>query len=232
MAAPAQRGLRLVIANKNYSSWSLRPWLLMKQAQIPFQEEVVSLNAPDFKARVARYAPTDKVPVLVDDEDGVVVWDSLAIVEYLAERFRHLQLWPVDPQARALARSICAEMHAGFQDLRSQMPMNITGRFPRLGWNVRVQRDVDRIVAIWALARDKHGLGGPFLFGRFSVADAYFAPVTRRFISHEVALPLPARQYVETIERLPAMQAWVDAARQENDFVARDEPYRAPPEGR
>jgi glutathione S-transferase len=229
MPPATKPALRLLIGNKNYSSWSLRPWLLLQHARIPFVEEALSFNAPDFRERVTRFSPVGKVPVLVDEEEDLVVWDSLAICEYVAERHRHLQLWPVDPRARAMARSICAEMHSGFDDLRSNMPMNLTQRFPRLGWSVRVQRDIDRIVAIWTTARERFGQGGPFLFGSFSVADAYFAPVTRRFVTHEVTLPLPARQYVEAIERLPAMQQWIEDARRENDFVVVDEPYRLPP---
>lgn len=232
MPAPAKPALRLIIANKNYSSWSLRPWLLLEQAGIPFVEELISMADPDFRLRVAQHSPVGKVPILIDHEEDVVVWDSLAIVEYLAERHRHLHLWPVDPRARALARSICAEMHAGFHELRTLLPMNISQRFPRLGWNVRVQREIDRIIAIWADARARFGQGGPFLFGGFCAADAYFAPVTRRFITHEIALPLEARQYVDAIDRLPAMQSWVEAARRETDFVQPSELYRDPPAAR
>lgn len=222
---------RLLIGNKNYSSWSMRPWLLMQHARIPFVEEVVNMAAADFHDRVARVSPRGQVPVLVDEEEDLVIWDSLAIAEYFAERHRHLQLWPVDPRARAVARAMCAEMHSGFHELRTRMPQNITQRFPRLGWSVRVQREIDRVVALWGEARDRFGQGGPFLFGAFSIADAFFAPVTRRFVTYEVALPLPARHYVEAIERLPAMQQWIEDSRRETDFLPGSELYRDPPSG-
>lgn len=222
--------LRLLIGNKNYSSWSLRPWLLLRQAGIAFVEEQLSFNDPQFKAKVGRWSPAGCVPVLVDHERGdLAVWDSLAIAEYVAERFPEQRLWPADPAARANARSICAEMHAGFTALRSRMNMNVTAQLPGRGWNLAVQADIDRICTIWTGLRARHGRAGEFLFGHFTVADAYFAPVVFRFNTYAAAVPPPAADYMATMLALPAMREWVEGAAQENDWVAEDEPYRLRP---
>ncbi|SDC39459.1 glutathione S-transferase [Cupriavidus sp. YR651] len=220
--------MKLVIGNKNYSSWSLRPWLLLRHAGIAFEEIPVRLSTKEFSSDVARFSPAGKVPVLVDD--GVTVWDSLSISEYVAERFPEKSLWPADPATRALARSVCAEMHSGFGDLRSQMPMNVTAVLPGCGWNVAVQRDVDRIAAIWEDLRARYGAEGPFLFGKFSVADAFFAPVVSRFATYGVHLPDAAKAYADFMLALPAMQEWISAAGEERDFLADDEPYRTEPD--
>lgn len=216
--------MKLVIGNKNYSSWSLRPWLLAKQAGIPFEEIRVRLASETFAADVARHSPAGRVPVLVDGDMNV--WDSLAICETLAERFPRAQLWPADPKARAHARSICAEMHSGFGNLRNNMPMNVTAILPGMGWNVAVQRDIDRIAQMWTELRGKYASEGPFLFGHFTVADAFYAPVVSRFATYGVRLPEAAKVYADHILNLPAMQEWIDGARAENDFIADDEPYR------
>jgi len=217
--------MKLVIGNKNYSSWSLRPWLVLTHAGIPFEEHKVSFNAPDFKAHTG---PAGKVPVLIDGD--LTVWDSLAIVEYLAEKFPDKHLWPAAPAARAAARSICAEFHAGFPSLRNNLASNMTARLPGRGWNVAVQREIDRVCALWRDARARFaGDRGPYLFGEFSIADAYYAPVTRRFVTYAVSLPDDAVRYVETIGAVPAMQAWLAEAAAENDFFVEDEPYRLPP---
>ncbi|AST30796.2 MULTISPECIES: glutathione S-transferase family protein [Ralstonia solanacearum species complex] len=216
--------MKLVIGNKNYSSWSLRPWLLARQAGIPFEEIRLRLGSEGFAAEIHRYSPAGRVPVLVDGD--ITVWDSLAICETLAERFPRARLWPEDPKARAHARSICAEMHAGFANLRSQMPMNVTAMLPGLGWNVAVQRDVDRIAQIWTELRQKYAAEGPFLFGHFTVADAFYAPVVSRFATYGVRLPESAKTYADHILNLPAMQEWIEGARGERDFLADDEPYR------
>ncbi|MGH1507196.1 glutathione S-transferase family protein [Ralstonia solanacearum] len=216
--------MKLVIGNKNYSSWSLRPWLLARQAGIPFEEIRLRLGSEGFAAEIHRYSPAGRVPVLVDGD--ITVWDSLAICETLAERFPRARLWPEDPKARAHARSICAEMHAGFANLRSQMPMNVTAMLPGLGWNVAVQRDVDRIAQIWTELRQKYAAEGPFLFGHFTVADAFYAPVVSRFATYGVRLPESAKIYADHILNLPAMQEWIEGARGERDFLADDEPYR------
>jgi glutathione S-transferase len=216
--------MNLVIGNKNYSSWSLRAWLVLRQAGIPFEEERISFNDPDFAARVRRYSLTGRVPVLVDGD--VVVWDSLAIAEYIAEKFPEKQLWPKAVSARARARSVCAEMHAGFTQMRHRLPFNCEATLPLGRLENAVQRDIERIVDIWSDAREKHASEGPFLFGRFTIADAYFAPVVRRLVTYVIPLPPAASAYAETINGLPAMSEWLEAARAEADFVATDEPYR------
>ncbi|MGA3941364.1 glutathione S-transferase family protein [Ralstonia nicotianae] len=216
--------MKLVIGNKNYSSWSLRPWLLARQAGIPFEEIRLRLGSESFAAEVRRYSPAGRVPVLVDGD--LTVWDSLAICETLAERFPRARLWPEDPKARAHARSICAEMHTGFTALRGRMPMNVTAVLPGMGWNVAVQRDVDRIAQIWTELRQKYAAEGPFLFGHFTVADAFYAPVVSRFATYGVRLPELAKAYADHILNLSAMQEWIESARGEHDFLADDEPYR------
>ncbi len=220
--------MKLVIGNKNYSSWSLRPWLLLRHAGIDFEEISLRLFTKEFNAEIARYSPAGKVPALIDG--GVTVWDSLSISEYVAERFPQKQLWPADAADRAWARSVCAEMHSGFGNVRSQMPMNATAVLPGLGWNVAVQQDIDRIAAIWTDLRARHGAKGPFLFGAFTIADAFYAPVVSRFATYGVHLPEAAKAYADFILALPAMQEWVAAAREERDFVPADEPYRLQPE--
>jgi glutathione S-transferase len=220
--------MKLVIGNKNYSSWSLRPWMLLRQAGIDFEEIPVRLFTKEFAAEIARYSPAGKVPALIDGD--VTVWDSLSICEYVAERFPANALWPVDAAARAVARSVCAEMHSGFGDLRSQMPMNVTAILPGLGWNVAVQRDIDRIAAIWTDLRTRHGASGPFLFGSFTIADAFYAPVVSRFATYGVHLPEVAKAYADFVLALPVMQEWVVAAREERDFIPSDEPYRTEPD--
>jgi glutathione S-transferase len=220
--------MKLLIGNKKYSSWSLRPWLLLRQAGIPFDEEVISFGAADdFAARVRRHSPAGKVPVLIDGE--VVVWDSLAICEYVAEKFPDHGLWPAAAPARALARSISAEMHSGFSDMRNRMTMNCQTHFTNVLFDVKVRRDVARVIEIWQDARRRFGGTGPFLFGRFTVADAFFAPVTIRFVGYGVELPAVARQYVDTVQALPAMQDWLTAGRAEAEFIPWDEPYREAP---
>jgi glutathione S-transferase len=223
--------MKLVIGNKNYSSWSLRPWLLLRQAGIDFEEVQVRLFTGSFTAEIARYSPAGKVPALVDGE--VTVWDSLAISEYLAERFPEKHLWPADRAQRAVARAVCAEMHSGFGNLRNQLPMNVTAVLPGRGWNVAVQRDVERIAAIWEGLRQQHGANGPFLFGEFTVADAFFAPVVSRFATYGIHLPDEAgdaKAYADFMLALPAMQEWIAGAREERDFLADDEPYRLAPD--
>ena len=219
--------MKLIIANKNYSSWSLRPWLLMKQLGIAFEEERLSFLDPAFGDKLKRISPAGRVPVLVDGE--LAIWDSLAIVEYLAETKPEAGVWPAERAARARARSICAEMHAGFGALRESLPMNCGARFPAPLLPNKVRHDVDRIVSIWSESRSRFAAKGPFLFGTFSAADAYYAPVVRRFVTYSVELPDAARGYVESIDQLPSMQAWLSAARAEREFVPADEPYREAP---
>lgn len=217
--------LKLVIANKNYSSWSLRPWLTMTQAQIPFEEIQLLLGSEEFAREIARFSPAGRVPVLLDDD--FAIWDSLAIAEYLAERFPHSGIWPSEPKARARARSVCAEMHSGFGALRSTLPMNVEALLPTLRWNTAVQKDIDRVVGMWhtlLMASE-----GPFLFGAFGAADAFFAPVVFRFSTYEVRLPPDAAAYRDRMLACEGMQAWADAARKEQHFLDLDEPYRTQP---
>ena len=201
--------LTLFIGNKNYSSWSMRPWVLLRQAGIPFQEVMVRFDdmaaQSAFRRTMATVTPVGKVPVLVDD--GLVIWDTLAIAEYLAEQFPDRALWPADRAARARARSICAEMHSGFSALRSACGMNIEAKLPHIGAlalrdQPAVRADLARIVAMWSELLAQHG--GPMLFGAFSIADAYYAPVVA----------------------LPGVAAWMPDALAEQDFVAFDDPYR------
>jgi glutathione S-transferase len=223
--------MKLYIGNKNYSSWSMRPWVLLTQADIPFEEIMVRFDAftPDsqFKTALKAVSPTGKVPVLVDDD--LVVWDTLAIAEYLAERFPECELWPHDQADRARARSICAEMHSGFTALRSACPMNIEAHLPDTGaliWrdNPGVRADVTRLVALWRESLEKSG--GPLLFGNFSVADAYFAPLCTRLITYALPLPDDIAAYVHRVCALSGIKAWMDQARAEQDFLGFEEPYR------
>jgi glutathione S-transferase len=215
----------LVIGNKNYSSWSLRPWLAMRQAGLPFREVRIPLYTPESKAQIRSYSPSGKVPCLVDG--ALAVWDSLAICEYLAERHPQAKLWPADPHARAVARSISAEMHSGFQNLRSNMSMNCRKRFPGMGRTVEVAGEIERVQRSWGEAREKHGAGGPFLFGAFTIADAMYAPVVLRFRTYAVQLNPVCREYADAILALPAMQQWLADAEAETEVIAAFEPQQA-----
>jgi glutathione S-transferase len=218
--------LQLVIGNKNYSSWSMRPWVLLRQAAIPFEEVQLKFEDADGGLRVAgieRYSKARKVPVLLID--GEPVWDSLAIAETVAEMFPDKHLWPEDALARRVARSACAEMHSGFQALRSAMVMNIRSKHPGKGMNPDSRKDIDRIIELWTLCRERFGGAGSLLFGRFTVADAFYAPVVTRFQTYAVKLPRVAQEYCEAVLALSAVREWSDAARRETEFVAADEPY-------
>lgn len=215
--------LKLAIGNKNYSSWSMRPWVLLTQAGIEFEEIQLKFNDDGTVAGIEPYSPTRKVPVLI--VDGEPVWDSLAIAEAVAELYPHKQLWPADPRARRIARSICAEMHAGFGDLRSALSMNIRASHPGKGMNAKVQQDIDRIVEIWESCRGRFGQGGELLFGQFSVADAYYAPAATRFLTYAVKLPPLAQRYADALLGLSAVREWMAQARRETEFVRADEPY-------
>jgi glutathione S-transferase len=194
----------LHVGEKNYSSWSARPWILMRQAGLPFTERFVSLRPDDGKA--ARFAglPGGRVPVLEDD--GFMVWDSLAIVEYLAER--HPGIWPADPRARAWARSICAEMHGGFSALRQGMSMDVRARRPQRRRTPAILADIARVEALWAETRRRFGQGGPLLFGAFTAADAYYAPVAFRFQTYGVEPAGEAGAYWRALLALPAVREW------------------------
>ena len=223
--------LTLYIGNQNYSSWSMRPWVLLTQAGIAFDSVKVRFDSfaadSHFKHTVNALTPTGKVPVLVDGD--LAVWDTLAIAEYLAEQFPEKQLWPANPQARARARSVCAEMHAGFTGLRSHCPMNIEASLPQVGalvWRDQptVRADVARLVAMWQELLAAHG--GPMLFGEFSVADAYFAPVCMRLKTYGLPVPSDIADYVARVSMLPGVLAWMEGALAEQDFLDFEEPYR------
>jgi glutathione S-transferase len=207
--------LTLVIANRNYSSWSLRPWLALKEAGIPFRESRIPLGTVRTREEISKVSPSGRLPVLLDG--NLAIWDSLAICEYLAER--QPTLWPAEPTARAMARSISAEMHSGFVALRANMPMNCRTLVPGAGRTPEVDRDIGRILGIWEDCRSRHETSGPFLFGRFSIADAMYAPVVWRFRTYAVELPPVAKAYSDTMQRLPAMQEWLDAARAEAEVL-------------
>jgi glutathione S-transferase len=213
--------LSLIIGNKNYSSWSFRPWIAMKVAGIPFEETVISLDAPDFKARVSKVSGTSKVPAVTDG--AVHVYESLAILEYLAETFPEAKLWPADPGARAHARAVAAEMHAGFVPLRRHYPMNFWRPVKNREPTAEVAANVQRIDAMWTDCRKRFGAGGPFLFGGFSAADAMYAPVVSRFHTYDVAVGPIARGYMEAVMALPAWRDWREAALVEPWVLAEDE---------
>ena len=223
--------LQLYIGNKNYSSWSMRPWVLLRQAGIAFEEVPVRFDGFDansqFKRQLKAVSPTARVPVLVDG--GLTVWDSLAIAEYLAETQPDKQLWPADRAARARARSVVAEMHSGFGALRSHCGMNIEARLPEAGaivWRDQagVRADVQRLIDMWSELLAQHG--GPMLFGQFTIADAFYAPVCMRLITYGLPVPQPIADYVRRVQQLPGVKAWIDGALAERDFLDFEEPYR------
>ena len=214
----------LVIGNKNYSSWSLRPWIAMKVLGIPFVERRIALYTPGAKEQILRDSPSGKVPCLV--HGNLRVWDSLAILETLAEM--RPELWPGEPARRATARSACAEMHAGFAALRQHMSMNVRRRYPGKGRTPEVLADIARIVAVWSeclAAAGESARRGPFLFGAFTAADAMYAPIVLRFRTYEVELPAICRAYADAMLELPAMQEWIAAAERETESIARFDLY-------
>jgi len=211
----------LVIGNKNYSSWSLRPWLLLRKSGIAFEEHRIPLYQPQSKVEILRFSPSGKVPTLIDGE--VTVWDSLAICEYVAERHSGLRLWPDTLPARAGARAACTEMHSGFADLRAQMPMNCRRSLPGLGRTPAALADIERVNALFNDCRERYQSLGPFLFGRFSIADAMYAPVVLRFRTYAVNLHGAAQDYAQAICALPELQEWVTAAKEESEVIAKFE---------
>jgi glutathione S-transferase len=213
--------LHLIIANKAYSSWSMRPWLAMTVNKLDFRETVICLGQDATTAEIKKYSPAGKVPVLKHGD--VTVWDSLAILDYLAEAFYDRAWWPGDPQARAHARSISAEMHSGFMTLRANMPMNVRKSHPGKGRAPGIENDFARIQEIWRDARARFGTGGPFLFGAFSIADAMYAPVVTRFKTYGVDLDPVSRAYSDAILALPAMQSWYAGAHREPWIIAKYE---------
>ena len=212
----------LVIGNKNYSSWSLRPWLLLSAKGVAFDEVRVPLYQQQSKAAIQAHAPAGrtqygKVPILKDGD--LVVWDSLAICEYVAERFPELRCWPSNPRDRARARSISAEMHSGFRELRTQMPMNCRRTPAPVPRGAELDADIARVIEIWTQALADHAAPGPYLFGEFGIADAMYAPVVLRFTAYAVDLPTTARGYADAILALPALRAWIADARREPEVL-------------
>jgi glutathione S-transferase len=223
--------MHLIIGNKNYSSWSMRPWVLLKAFGIPFEERKLRFDfAPgsDFYRELARHTPTGKVPVLVED-DGFAVWDTLAIAEHIAERHPELPIWPRDARQRSRARSLCAEMHAGFGALRQNCPMNIEASLPEVGARLlaeqpQLRTDLARIDAIWS--EQLAASGGPFLFGEFGAIDAYFAPVVMRIHSYGLPLSPASAVYAQRVRQAPGVTDWIADSLAEQDFLDFEEPYR------
>ena len=217
--------LTLVVANKNYSSWSMRPWTLLRGRAIPFEERMIKFESQDWKDNIGKLSPSGLVPVLWEGEPGkgFATWDTFAIAERLHELFPRHGIWPAEAELRARARSAAAEMHSGFRALRGAMPMNIRSRYPGKGMNEGVAKDIARISAIWAAVK------GPFLFGEFSAADAFFAPVATRLVTYGMELKGAAQKYQQALLGSPAVQAWSADAVKETEFVAEDEPYAARP---
>jgi len=211
-------GYQLVIGDKNYSSWSLRPWLLMRMFKIPFEEINVDIIRPGTRKRILEHSPSGRVPVLISG--GLTIWDTLAIIEYLAESHTGLAIWPNEREARAMARSVSAEMHSGFENLRNEMPMDMAGSKPVEEVSKGVAHDVTRIVDVWRMCRTDFGERGPFLFGKFCAADAIFAPVTSRFRTYGVDLAAhgddgACATYCDMMLSLPEIEGWMQAGRQE-----------------
>jgi glutathione S-transferase len=202
--------LTIVIGDKNLSSWSLRPWLALVATGSPFKEKLVLLNQPTTKQDILdAKSPTAKVPLLLDGD--LAIWESLAICEYLAEKFPKAGLWPADQAARALARSVSHEMHAGFATLRKEHPMNLKGRIPKVP-SPEVRAELERIEQLWADCRRRHGQGGPYLFGQWTIADCMYAPVATRIRTYELPVSSASTAYVEAIFAHPGMKLWLEAA--------------------
>jgi len=215
--------VKLIIGNKNYSSWSLRPWLVLKQLGISFEEELIPLYRETSSQEVLRYSPSGKVPALIDEE--IKIWDSLAICEYLNEKFPRAQLWPENEKARAVARSVSAEMHSGFQALRQNLSMNIRREKIQKEFSPEVEKEIQHIQNIWSHCLNQFGAGGKFLFGPFTIADAMFAPVTLRFRIYGLYEKCDGvlQSYMDEVYRLPALQEWVESAKNEDYVISKFE---------
>jgi glutathione S-transferase len=213
--------LELVIGNKAYSGWSMRPWLALKHTGAQFRETRVPLYVPGYKERVLEHAPSGKVPIL---KHGTVrVWESLAICEYLSELFPESRLWPESPAARALARAVSTEMHAGFTAIRNALPFNCRAQHRRVAISDEIQREITRVLALWHSCREAYGTGGPWLFGRFSVADAMFIPMALRLHSYDVTLDTSGQAYTETTLAHPPVREWIAAAERETEVMEDNE---------
>lgn len=213
--------MKLVIGNKNYSTWSLRAWLVAKASGLAFEEVLIDLDAPDTAERIRAHSPAGRVPVLIDGD--LTVWDSLAISEYLAEKAPQAGLWPADPTVRAIARAVVAEMHAGFQALRGHMPMNMRRPVASRASTPGAAADIARITEIWRALRSEHADSGPYLFGAFTIADAFYAPVASRLRTYAVPLGSVETAYADALFAHPALAEWEAAARRETWIVPSDE---------
>ena len=224
---PARPDLTLVIANKNYSSWSARPWLTMTELGIPFRERMVKFDSDDWTDNIGTLSPSRLVPVLWEGEPGTgfATFDTLAILERLHELFPDAGVWPEDAYARTRARSLVADFHAGYGQLRGAMPMNIRSRYPGKGMTPVVAAEIEQLCSHWRDAQAHFGGDGPFLFGKFCAADAYFTPVASRFVTYAVALADDAKRYQATLLGTRSMRAWTAEALKETEFVPMDEPY-------
>lgn len=211
----------LVIGNKAYSSWSLRAWLALRHVSAPFTEIRLAMDTPEFKSRVREYSPTGKVPLL--KHGNLTVWDSISICEYLAERFPAARLWPDDAATRAAARCVSAEMHAGFMAIRKSMPFNCRATDRHAPISPELEAEIARVAEIWRNCRQQYGQTGPWLFGRFSIADAMYIPMALRFVTYGVGLGRTEQAYVGTARALPAMQEWIAAAKEEEEVIATSE---------
>jgi glutathione S-transferase len=219
--------MKLIIGNKNYSSWSLRPWIAMKQMGIEFEEIRIPLYQSGSSEAIAQYSPAARLPILLDGNR--TIWDSAAILEYLAERFPERPFWPQNIEARTVARCVSAEMHSGFFALREQMPMNCKARFLGKGKSPASEKDITRVRQIWNDCRSQFGEGGEFLLGEFSIADAVYAPVVLRFVTYGVEVNSVGQAYMDSMMKLPALQAWISAGIAETEAMSQyDDLYRNP----
>ncbi len=227
MTAP----LTLIVGNKNYSSWSMRPWVLLRGLGIAFTERLLKFHTQDWSDHIGRLSPSGMVPILWEGEpcSGFATWDTLAIAERVQDLHPDLTVWPRDPHARARARSLCAEFHSGFRAFRSAMPMNIRSRYPGKGMSPEVAKDIARVQRLWTEARKAYGGNGAFLFGTFGAADAFYAPVATRFVTYGVELAGAAREYQQALLDSAGVKAWSADAAKETEFVAEDEPYASAP---
>lgn len=212
---------RLVLGNRNYSTWSLRAWWMAKRSGMEFEEIDLKLDTPGFASQVARYSPSGRVPVLHDD--GLIIWDTLAIAEYLAEKFPAAGLWPDSLADRAFARSMCSEMHSGFPDLRGQLPMNCRASNRVVAMSEATRRDILRIMTLWGQCRQQHASSGKWLFGRWSIADAFFAPVVLRFKTYDVEISPEAGDWVGAVLDDPDIREWLDLVAREPEVIEADE---------
>ncbi len=213
--------LKLVIGNYNYSSWSMRPWIFLRQNEIPFETRWISLFTGSMHAELKGHFSNFKVPILIDD--GFEVWDTISILEYINEKFPQAEGWPNDSRARAFARSLSAEMHSSFSALRNAMPMNCRKRFIDYKYNEAVEKDIERIKQLVITCRDRYGTVGPWLFGRYTIADAMYTPVVMRFKGYAANLDLVTQEYCETVFNSKAVGDWLNLAKSETEVIAEDE---------